>query len=60
MNKKSLFIKGFAVGFAVMISMAILIIPGILWMMGMWPAWTLISYFITIPTFSGVFAAWLN
>lgn len=55
------FIKGFLVGFVVMIFFClILIIPGTLWMMGMWPAWTLISYFITIPTFSGVFAAWLN
>ena len=60
MNKRSLFIKGFTVGFAVMISMTILIIPGTLWMMGMWPAWTLLSYFITIPTISGAFAAWLD
>ena len=60
MNKSSRFIKGFIFGLAVMISMVVLIIPGTLWIMGMWPAWTLISYFITIPTISGVFAAWLD
>ena len=60
MNKRSRFIKGFIIGLAVMISMVMLIIPGTLWMMGMWPAWTLISYFITIPTISGVFSAWLE
>ena len=60
MNKSSRFIKGFVIGLAVMISMVIVIIPGTLWMMGMWPAWTLLSYFITIPTISGVFAAWLE
>ena len=54
------FIKGFLVGFVVMIFLCLILIPGIMWMMGMWPTWTLISYFITIPTFSGVFAAWLN
>ena len=60
MNKSRRFIKGFIIGFAVMISMIILITPGTLWMMGMWPAWTLLSYFITIPTVSGVYAAWLD
>lgn len=60
MNKRNRFIKGFMIGFAVMISMIALLIPGTLWMMGVWPAWTLISYFITIPTISGVFAAWLE
>ena len=54
------FIKGFLVGFVFMIFFCLILIPGTLWMMGMWPAWTLISYFITIPTFSGVFVAWLN
>ena len=54
------FIKGFLVGFVFMIFFCLILIPGTLWMMGMWPAWTLISYFITIPTFSGVFTAWLN
>ena len=60
MNKSRQFIKGFITGFAVMISMTILVVPGSLWFAGIWPAWTLISYFITIPTISGVFAAWLN
>ena len=60
MNKSSRFIKGFIIGLAVMISMVVLIIPGTLWIMGRGPAWTLISYFITIPTISGVFAAWLD
>lgn len=59
-NKSRRFVKGFIIGFAVMISIAILVIPGTLWMMGMWSAWTLLSYFITIPTVSGVFAAWLD
>ena len=54
------FIKGFLVGFVVMVFFCLMIIPGTLWMMGMWPTWTLLSYFVTIPTFSGVFAAWLN
>jgi hypothetical protein len=48
------------IGLAVMISMIVLLVPGTLWMMGMWPAWILLSYFITIPTISGVFAAWLD
>lgn len=60
MNKSSRFIRGFIIGLAVMISMVILIVPGTLWMMGVWPAWTLLSYFITIPTISGAFAAWLD
>ena len=60
MNKRSRFIKGFAVGFVVMVFFCLILIPGTLWMMGMWPTWTLVSYFITIPTFSGVFAAWLD
>lgn len=60
MNKRNRFIKGFMIGFAVMISMIALLIPGTLWMMGMWPAWTLLSYFITIPTISGLFTAWLE
>ena len=60
MNKSSRFIKGFIIGLAVMISITILIIPGTLWMMGMWPTWTMFSYFITIPTISGVFSAWLE
>ena len=60
MNKSRQFIKGFLVGFVVMIFFCLILIPGTLWMMGMWPAWTLISYFITIPTFSGVLTAWLN
>ena len=59
-NKRSRFIRGFIIGLAVMISMVILIVPGTLWMIGIWPAWTMISYFITIPTISGVFAAWLD
>ena len=54
------FIKGFLVGFVVMVFFCLTLIPGTLWMMGMWPTWTLLSYFITLPTFSGVFAAWLN
>lgn len=60
MNKRNRFIKGFLIGFAVMISIIVVIIPGTLWMTGIWPAWTLISYFITIPTISGMFAAWLE
>ena len=61
MNKKrSQFIKGFIIGLAVMISIIVLIIPGTLWMMGVWSAWTLLSYFITVPTISGVFTAWLD
>ena len=60
MNKRNQFIKGFMIGLAVMISIIALLIPGTLWMMGMWPAWTLLSYFITIPTISGLFAAWLD
>lgn len=54
------FIKGFLVGFVVLVFFCLMLIPGTLWLMGMWPTWTLASYFITIPTFSGVFAAWLN
>lgn len=60
MNKRNRFIKGFMIGLAVMISIIALLIPGTLWTMGIWPAWTMISYFITIPTISGVFAAWLE
>ena len=59
-NKSRQFIKGFIIGFAVMISITILIIPGILWTMGIWPVWTLLSYFIIIPTISGAFVAWLD
>jgi hypothetical protein len=54
------FINGFLVGFIVMIFLGAMLIPGTMWLMGKWPTWTLVSYFITIPTFSGVFAAWLN
>lgn len=60
MNKSRRFVKGFIIGFAVMISITILVIPGSLWFAGIWPTWTLLSYFITIPTVSGVFAAWLD
>ena len=60
MNKRSRFIKGFMIGLAVMISITVLIVPGSLWLEGIWPAWTLLSYFITIPTISGAFAAWLE
>lgn len=59
-NKRSRFIRGFIIGLAAMIFMVILIVPVTLWMMGIWPAWTMISYFITIPTISGACAASLN
>lgn len=54
------FFEVFFSTFIMMVCLAATVVPLALFMSGIWPAWTLWSYFITIPADVGLMEVFFN
>ena len=53
MDKNKLFWKGFFSALTFMAFLTVCVLPMALWIGDIWPAWSMLSYFITIPAYVG-------
>lgn len=53
MDKKRLFWRGFFSALVFMAFLTLCALPLGLWISGIWSAWSILSYFITIPAYVG-------